>query len=562
MFNAFPIGTSALQTGQRALDIIGQNVANATTPGYHRQAAYLVNRTDGLGGTGVDIASITRYTAPPVRTAIISGNADGAALTTALDSRRQLEATLRSDQGGIGDRLESFFNQIEQLTGRPDSSAARRGIVVAANDLAGQFNTAAGDADRLRSDLGRQVPTVVDEVNDLAARIADLNVRIITAANRDNPVNELRDQRDQFIDQLSQRVDIKTVEVPSGEINVIAGGAAVVVGEFANKFQSTTDANNNLIVTQQGSTTPVNFRSGTLGALLNEYNVAIPATRTRLDTLASQLIQRVNQVQATGLGVNGPVAALSGTNAVSSPSVPLNNANLPFPVSAGQLTVSVTNTATGTRTNTTLSIDPATQSLQDIATALSGVPGLSASVDPASNTLQIQAQSGFAFDFAGRDSNPAGSGAVANSDTSGLLAGLGVGGLFNGFNAASIAVRPDLLTNPSLLAASRTGQPGDGTNLERLAAVRDQQAVGNRTLSEDFADIAATLGSDIVVLDDQQSVQSNALRNLNAQEQATAGVDVNEELLHLLDYQRMVAGASKYLSVVNTAYDAILSIIQ
>lgn len=270
----------------------------------------------------------------------------------------------------------------------------------------------------------------------------------------------------------------------------------------------------------------------------------------------------MNQVQATGLGVNGPLTSASGVYGASSTSVPLNAANLPFPIQAGQLTVSVTDTATGTRTNTTLSIDPATQSLQDIATALSGVPGLQASVDPASNTLQLQAQSGFAFDFAGRDSNPAGAGAVANTDTSGLLAGLGIGGLFAGFNAASVAVRPEILNDPNRLAASLTGQPGDGTNLERLAALRDQNVIGNRTFSEDFADIASALGSDIVVLDDQQAVQTNALRNLFAQEQATAGVDVNEELLKLLDFQRMVEGASKYLSVVNETFDSILNIIR
>ena len=560
MFNAFPIGTSALQTGQRAIDLIGQNVANASTPGYHRQSVNLVNRTDGVGGTGVDIASITRYTAPPVRTAIISGNSDQAALATKLDSRQQVEATLRSGKGGIGDRLESLFNQIEQLTGQPDSSASRRGIVVSAGDLAGQLNTAAGDIDRLRSDLGSQVPTVVGQINDLTTRIADLNLRITTASNRNNPVNELRDQRDQFIEQLSQLADIKTVEVPSGEINVIGGGTVLVAGEFANKLSSDVDATGTLVVRQENSTQPLTFPSGKLGALLGEYNTEIPATRGRLDALAGQLIQRFNAVQATGLGVNGPVTSATGVYGASSSTVPLNAANLPYPITAGQLTVSVTD-ATGNRTNTTLNIDPATQSLQDIATALSGVPGLQASVDPAANTLQIQAQSGFRFDFAGRDSNPAGSGAVANTDTAGLLTGLGVGGLFSGSNAASIAVRPEILNDPSKLAGSRTGLTGDSTNLERFAAIRDQVAVGTRTLSEDFADIAATVGSDISSLNDQQAVQSNALRNLSAQEQATAGVDVNEELLHLLDYQRMVEGASKYLSVVNSTFDALLSII-
>ncbi len=555
--NAFPIGTSAIATGQRALDLIGQNLANAATPGYHRQAANLVNRV-----TGVDVASITRYTANPVRTAIISGNSYQGAIDARLDVRRQVESTLGSGNGGIGDQLSNFFNQVEQLTARPDDTAARRPLVAAAGDLARQFNTAAGDIDRLRNDIGGQIPRVVDEVNTFATRIADFNTRIAIREHQGDQANDLRDQRDQLIDELSKRIDIKTVDQPFGVVNVIASGAAVVVGEFPNKFQVGPDSSGNLVITQTGSTQPVTFNSGSLGALLQEFNTDIPATRARLDALAGQLISRVNQVQATGLGLGGPITSTTGTVSASSATVPLNAANLPFPVTAGNLTVSVTDLATGNRTNTTIAIDPATQSLQDIATALNAIPGLSASINAPVNRLDLQAQPGFAFDFAGRDTNPPGGGAVANPDSAGLLAALGVNGLFAGTNAVSIAVRPEIVADPNKLAASLSGQPGDATNLERFAAIRDQAVIGGRTLAGDFADQASAVGTDVQTLADQQTAQSGLMQSLAAQEQSVTGVDMNEELVHLLDFQRMVAGASKYLGVVNSALDEIMNIIR
>lgn len=561
--NAFPIGTSAIATGQRALDLIGQNLANATTPGYHRQAPNLINRvTNEVQGTGVDVASITRFTAAPVRTAILSGNSEQGAIDARLDVRRQVESTLGSGTGGIGDQLSNFFNQIEQLTARPDDTAARRPLVVAAGDLAKQFNTAAGDIDRLRSDIGGQIPKVVDEVNTFAARIADFNNRIAIREHAGDQANDLRDQRDQLVDELSKRIDIKTVEQPFGVVNVIASGAAVVVGEFANKFQVGPDATGNLVITQSGSPQPVTFKSGSLGALLQEYNTDIPATRSRLDALAGQLISRVNTVQATGIGLGGPITSTTGTVSASSATVPLNAANLPFPITAGQLTVSVTDTATGNRTNTTIAIDPATQSLQDIATALGGIPGLQASINAPSNTLQLQAQPGFAFDFAGRDTNPPGGGAVANPDSAGLLAALGVNGLFAGTNAVGIAVRPEIVADPNLLAASLTGQPGDATNLERFAAIRDLAVIGGRTLAGEFADQAAAVGTDVKALGDRQTAQAGLMQSLSGQEQSVTGVDMNEELVHLLDFQRMVSGASKYLGVVNSALDEIMNIIK
>lgn len=561
--NAFPIGTSAIATGQRALELIGQNLANAATPGYHRQAVNLVNRVSGeVQGTGVDVASLTRFTADPVRVAIVTGNADQAAFNTQLDIRRQIELTFGAGTGGVGDQLNSFFNQVEQLTSRPDSTAARRPIIAAAQDLARQFNSAAGDIDRLRNAVGGQIPAAVEQVNDFAVRIAELNTRIAIREQSGDQANDLRDQRDQIVNNLSKLIDIKTVDQPFGVVNVIASGAAVVVGEFPNSFQVSPGPSNTLVVTQAGSAQPITFKSGSLGAMLDEYNNGIPATRARLDDLAGQLISRVNAVQATGIGLGGPLTSTTGTVSASSSTVPLNAANLPFPIQAGQLTVSVTDTATGNRTNTTIAIDPATQSLQDLATALSGIPGLSASINLPSNTLEIQAQAGFAFDFAGRDTNPPGGGAVANPDTAGLLGGLGINGLFAGTNAVGIAVRQEIVDDPNRLAASLTGQPGDGTNLERLAAIRDQAVIGGRTLADEFADQASTVGTDVKAISDRQTAQNGVMQSLFAQEQSVTGVDMNEELVNLLDFQRMVQGASKYLSVVNTALDEIINIIR
>ena len=561
--NAFPIGTSAISTGQRALDLIGQNLANATTPGYHRQAVNLVSRvTGGVQGTGVDVASITRYTAAPVRTAILTGNAAQGALDARLDTRRQIESTLGTGTGGIADGINSFFNQVEQLTSRPDSTAARRPIVAAAADIARQLNSAATDIDRLRNDIGTQIPAAVAQVNDLAARIADFNTRISIREQQGTQANDLRDHRDGLVNDLSKLIDIRTVEQPFGVVNVIASGAAVVVGEFPNVFQVAANPSGALVVTQSGSAQPVAFTSGSLGANLQEYNTDIPATRARLDDLAGELVRQVNAVQATGIGLGGPLAATTGTEGATSPTVPLNAAGLPFPISAGQLTVSVTDAATGNRTNTTLSIDPATDTLQSLATALGGIAGLTASVNSPGNTLQIQAQAGFAFDFAGRDTNPPGGGAVANPDSAGVLAALGVNGLFTGSTATGIAVRPDIVADPNRLAASRTGQPGDGTNLERLAAVRDKAVIGGRTLTDEFADQASAVGTDVKGLGDRQTAQAGVLQSLSAQEQSVTGVDTNEELVHLLDYQRLVQGASKYLSVINAALDEVMNIIR
>jgi flagellar hook-associated protein FlgK len=558
--NAFAIGTSALSVGQKALDLIGQNIANAATPGYNRQAVNLTSRVvGGSTGAGVDVASITRFEFASARAAILRANGDQAADTVRLDARRQVEANLGGGDGRIGDGLENFFNQVTRLTARPDDLAARRPVVAAAADLASRFNATAGELDRFRGEFGQQVRQTVDQVNDLSARIAGLNVRIANAVAAGNQPNDLIDQRGQLIDDLSKLVDVRVIDQPFNVVNVLSTGGALAVGEFAVQFQVDSDPSGDLVVSEQGSGRVFTASSGKLAGQLQEFNTDLPATRARLDALAGEFVRRVNQVQATGLGTAGPLASVTGSIGVADPAAALSTQNLPFALGTGPLTVSVTDTATGNRTNTQIAIDP-TQSLNQIVAGLAAVPGLTASVGPG-NVLQVTAQPGFRFDFAGRDTNPPGGGPVADPDPAGFLSALGVNGLFTGTNAAGITLRPDVAADPSLLAASRTGTPGDATNLERFAAVRDAAAFSGRTLTAEFTDLVSSVGSDIDFLSDQQDARAALVQNLGAQEQGVVGVNMNEELLNLLSFQRMVEGASKYLSAVNTALDSILSIV-
>ena len=150
----------------------------------------------------------------------------------------------------------------------------------------------------------------------------------------------------------------------------------------------------------------------------------------------------------------------------------------------------------------------------------------------------------------------------APPDAAGLLGAFGVSGLFQGSSATDIAVRPDVLADPSLVALSRTGQPGDSGNAKLLADIQDRAVFGNRTLTVEYLDIVGSVGADVTSLDDQASAQFGVQSSLFAQEQAAVGVDMNEETLQLLNYQRMVQAASKYISVVNSALDSVFDILR
>jgi flagellar hook-associated protein 1 len=651
--NAITIGVAALAAGQRGLAVTGQNIANATTPGYRRQGISLGSRQTAGASTGVDVLRITRFDSPPLRAAILRGNSDEAALSARLDSRRQIEAALGQSPDDLGGSIESLFDKLDRLASRPSDTAARREFLAGAGQLASRFNAIANDIVQQRSDAGRRIEQLVENANGLTGRIAELNGRIYESEVRGDSANELRDQRDQLVDDLSRVVDFRVVEQPNGVVNLIGRDTALVVNNIASKLESTQTSQGRIEIRIASTVAPVRIGGGSVGGLLEEYNVRIPATLDRLDTLANSLVEKLDQAQATGLGASGPQSLLVGGRPVNDPAAPLATQGLAIPIQNGELTIGITNAATGTRTNSTIAIDPNAQSLYDVATAITAGGGglLVASVDVPANVLRIQSQAGFVFDFAGRvptspptntltgTSSPTLDGALdgtgsdaftfnvigggtvgttpglklevrnaandlvatldvgegydpgsplgldnglsvrfgagtltggsfatpatGSPDTAGVLAGLGVGGLFAGTGAAGIRIRTNIESNPDLLATSRNGQSGDTTNLKRLAGIRHQTVgTGPFTLGRAATDISAEVGTQIRSLDDRQTAQSNIVQNLFAQEQAVTGVDVNEEVVKLLDFQRMIESAARYMSVVNESLDEIINLVR
>ncbi|HZT79992.1 MAG TPA: flagellar hook-associated protein FlgK [Gemmataceae bacterium] len=654
--SSFGIGLSALRASQLAMGTVGQNLANANTPGYHRQVVQFGDRPpDFIGGleigTGVQVEDIHRQRSDLLEKAVTQNTADAAGTAAALDASRQIEAEFTPGSGTLDALLENFFNNLQQLASQPADLAQRRVVLGSAAALAGQFNTVAGDLDRMRDGLDQQIGQAVADANSLAAQIAEQNRLIQAQEARGAQANDARDQRDQLVNQLAQLVDVRTVE-QDGQLTVLAAGVPLVVGGTSGTLAFAKDSQGNATVTVPGSAQAQNVTGGKLAGLLQVRNQTLGDFRGRLDALAQELARRVDGVQAAGLGLSGPLTFAPGTRAVSSATIPLAQAGTALPVQAGTLYVSVTNQATGQRTLTAVNLDPAAQSLRQVAAALSAVPNLQAVVNPQNNTLQILAAPGFAFDFAGRlPTQPAasaltgttvptlggvytgpandtytfrvvGSGTVgvtpglqlqvlngagspvaslnvgpgytpgtslqaangvtvalaagtanagdsfttpvvAQPDTAGLLPALGLGSFFTGSTASTLAVNPDLLNNPQLLAASRTGDSGDNTNLQAMVNLRDGRflAGGTQTFGDFYAAMVGDIGTQVKQLDQRQTTQQALGQSLAAQQQSVSGVDPNEELVNLMQYQRSFQAAAKYIDVVNTTLNDLFSII-
>src|SRR3990172_7375402 len=178
--SSFSTGLSALTVSQRALDIIGQNIASANTPGYHRQVPRLAARlpTDlgGLSiGNGVEITDVARLRSDLLESAVTQHTFELGDTTARLETLRQVEALLSTGEGSLHDRLEAFFNQLEQLSARTDDAALRRAVLGSATALGDQFTSLSADLGRLREGAAAQIKGLVNEINSRAQQVAQLN---------------------------------------------------------------------------------------------------------------------------------------------------------------------------------------------------------------------------------------------------------------------------------------------------------------------------------------------------------------------------------------------------
>jgi flagellar hook-associated protein 1 FlgK len=652
--NAFNIGLSSMSASQRALDLIGQNLANVGTPGYHRQSVVLSPRVlGGEVGSGVEIKSVMRYRSEMIERSMTVNRYQTGRINVELDTLRQVEAIFTPGTGTVSDLADKLFNQFEQLAARPDDTAQRRVVVNTAANFAGQLNKSSGELAQIRSGLRQRIDDAVGQINQYSEQLANFNRQIHMIERTGGQANELRDQRDQMLNDLANLSEVRFTELPFGVVNVLVGSAPVVTGSTFTTLQAQTDTAGQVYVALQGSTTPLSVTSGSLGGQISLHNEILTDYEPRLDEFARQVAQQIDSVQSTGIGLKGPQTSALGARDVDSATAPLATAGTDFPVQAGSTWFSVTDQSTGQHTLHEVVVDPATQSLQDVATAIttatSGRVQASITTD---NRLQLQAQAGFSFDMAGRvPSTPenvsmggtampmvsgiyqgtvngsysfqvAGTGTVgvtpnlilevrdvsnnvvasvnvgqgytpgspiavgnglqvrigagsvsggtfnvpvlAMPDSAGLLSALGVNGLFSGSSAIDLKVRPEVMTDPSLLAASRDGQPGDSSNLIRLAGLRDQRLMngGTETFRENLARIVGDVGASVKTSQDQQTALEALSRNLFAQQQSVSGVDPNEEVANMLQFQRSFQMAARYISSVNTALDDLLNILR
>jgi flagellar hook-associated protein 1 FlgK len=568
LFGSIQMGATTLQAMQIGLQVVGNNIANANTPGYIRQETIYspapVQRTgDLILGLGVEVDSIVQKIDRFVLERLAAARGDRANAEVQEQTYSDIEVLLNelSSDTDLSSALTGFFDSIDGVLNDPGNAATRSLVVQKGLVLTESIDHLNEQATAIQQELDDRVVNIADDINSLAEQIRVLNLQIATTEGGDasgSVAGGLRVQRQAAIDSLSELIGIRVIEQPSGGVNVAVGGEFIVFeGQRREVGISQSDETGTLVASVQfvDTKSDVVASSGELAGLYAARDGIVGDFLNSLDNVAGTLIFEFNKLYSQGQGQVG-FDQLTAASSVSDADAAIDAAGLSFTPVHGAFDVLVHNKDSDLTTTHTIQVDldglDEDSSLNDLAAQLDAIDGLTASVS-STGTLRIGADSADTeFYFAG--------------DTSGVLAALGLNTFFTGSSASDIGVNDELkgISNARKFAASLggIGQSEDTANVERLAIFLDQplQSAGGASLSEIYDQLIneITQSSSIAqsVADGFRSFEAT----LDSQNQAISGVSLDEEAVKMITLQRVYQATAKFIQTISEMLDILMDL--
>jgi len=628
MSDMLSTGVSGLLAFQSSLDTTSHNISNAATPGYSRQQTLLTESTPqfqggGWVGSGVSVVDVRR-----IYDDIIAGQvrqASGAkSQWDAFTSYSDQINNLFSDSGsGVSAAIQDLSNAFQTVSNSPNSYAERQLLLSKAQSLTDTMKSYGSRLDQLTAQLNSQLDSESVTISGLAKSIANLNAKIQIAAGQSNATpNDLLDQRDTLIDQLSQHINVSTIKQGDGQVNVFIGtGQALVLGTTAGALKTTSDpydiTRRALVLQNDTGQTDItsSLTGGTVGGLLTFRSTLLDQAKNNLGQIAVALTTAVNQQQNAGMDLNGNL----GSNLFSIGSVSVldnfgNTGTGTVGVTRGnaqQITTAdylLTKTSTGwalqrTDTGQAITLSGAGTNVSPfVADGLSIVVGGTAAtgdrflIQPTSNAV-----SGLAVNFtdprgvaaaapilASANTSNAGKatitqGVVTNSANASLLNPITIqftsattyttdgGTTTNAYtsgqpisvNGCQVTISGAPVTGDTFTVQNNVNGKGDNRNALLLAGVLDKGYLNGGTTS-----VNAAMGSwiaDIGVKSNQaqsnQTAQTAVYNDLFATQQNKSGVNLDEEAANMIRYQQAYAAAAKIIATSKTLFDSLLQAV-
>src|SRR4051812_444482 len=336
MSDIFSTSVSGLLAFQRALTVTSNNISNVATPGYSKENANFTERpgqaySSGYIGSGTAIDSVKRSYDELLAGQVRSSQSSFSSFDTYATQAAQIDNMLSDKKTGLTVSLQNFINAYQTVANSPSTTAQRQALLSQATAISQQMQNYITQLQTYAGGIEQGISSTITQINTLTDGIAKLNQQIASGlASTGQTPNQLMDQRDQMLDQLSQYISVSTATQADGSMNVYVGtGQPLVIGATTQKLQATPNQynaseNQVSIVGGGGLTTDItsSITGGQLGGLLAVRDQVLRPAENTLGQFSVGLATLTNQAQAAGIDLTGaagkPMFAVGGVISTSS----------------------------------------------------------------------------------------------------------------------------------------------------------------------------------------------------------------------------------------------------
>ena len=536
-----------ISSNKLSLDTVGHNISNAATTGYSRQSVNLAATRgqavssiygDAIVGTGVDATSITRARNVYADKQYWNETATQNYYSTKQTNYDKVESIFNdSGNTGIQNTLKEFYSSWSSLSSGASISSNRISVVAKAQSFVTSVKTAAKQMQDQISANYDDMSSDIMKINKLTDQISQLNQNIMTTEANGASANDLRDQRDNMVDELSKYTNLNVYEDSNGMYSVVSNGVSLVNGVNKLTLQmSDPIANNaygvndyNIEIKEAGTTfMPAN-------GILKGQQDTIAEDKTYIDGLSNisaTMMTTFNALHQQGSGIDS--AASSGLNFFGS-----NDMTYTWDAANNAVVATATTRAQSASTTAGVTTYSLTKTMDSSkTTSLKGIN----IIDAMTVASEITAKGGQNLIAARTTAGTAGTPTVSGTKTTTVTTF--TSGTMNGTGDGTNAVNISTLFNM------------DQSNTVDKTTPR---AIGETSINNYYSTITSKLGSNSEDIDDKAKAQDDLVTQIKNWRSSTSGVDWNEELTNMIKFQQGYSACSRCLTTMDEMLDKLVN---
>ncbi|MEM1226420.1 MAG: flagellar hook-associated protein FlgK [Planctomycetota bacterium] len=560
LFGSIQQSAGALNAAQVGLQVVGNNIANANTEGYIRQqleqTPAVAFRQGGLiQGHGVRLTGINQVIDQALAERMFNAKTAVSGAETLTSAYNQLEElTSDLDGGGLNEQFTLFNNALNDLSTQPNDAAMREFVIIQGETLAQSLRSARQSASDRQEEWNGELGEIATQINRLTERIARLNVEIATIEGGGllgSDATGLRDQRYRDLEELASYVDINWQEQESGTVAVFVGGDYLVSNRtYREVYDAFDESAGGIEVRIVETDAPLQAKGGRLGAAIEIRQGVFGDYIDSLDRMAEALIENVNRVHSQGQGRRGFDSVIGQSPSTSG--VPISEAGLPFEPQNGSFDLNLVDLNGELISTTRIQVRNLGQlgdaTVQSIADQITAIDGLTASIS-GDGRLRI-------------DSDSPTSQFTFGEDTSGFLAAAGINTFFTGTSAGNIGVNSTLQENIDLLAISSGGIGEDTDTLYAMLDLIDRplDELDGRSIRNLYTQTQSRLAREASLQNSSTQGLNDMYATLKSQHLAITGVNIDEESINLISYQRAFQASSRVIATAAEMLDILVNL--